>query len=86
MKIKVGSKVKVVGVVESTDINLYERKKEHLGEEGFVYGTPHKFRSAERNGLPDRLNGKTIYSLENCYGKDISIYGWFAEELELLED
>ena len=86
MNIKVGSKIRIVGVVESTDINLYQRKKEHIGEEGFVYGTPHKFSGAERNGLPDRLNGKTLYSIKDSDGKDISIYGWFAEELELLED
>lgn len=85
MKIKVGSKVKVIGVVESTDTKLYEKKKEYIGEEGFVCGTPCKFSGAQKNGLPDRLNGKTLYSLKDSEGKTISIYGWFAEELELIE-
>lgn len=85
MNIKVGSKVKIARVIESTDKHLYKSKKSYIGKEGVIYGTPHKFYGSRQNGLPERMDGKIIYSVKDANGKDVSMYAWFAEELQLIE-
>lgn len=82
--IKVGSKVKIIGVIESKDNHLYNSKKSCIGVEGVVYGH-NKFYANERNGLPERTKGKTIYSIK-YNGKDVSPYAWFAEELQVIKN
>lgn len=85
MKIKTGSKVRIVNVIESENTLLNKNKRDKLGKEGFVDDTTCVFRGASTNGLPDRLNGKHLYSIKDSNGKGVSNYGWFAEELELID-
>ena len=84
MSIKVGSRVKVVKIVRTTDEIIYKKKADYLGTEGIIYGIPHKFHGSKNCGYPEIYDGKTIYSLE-YNGKDVSPFAWFAEELELIE-
>lgn len=86
MKCKKGSKVRIVKVVETTNEKILNSKKKCIGKEGYVYSEPCKFYNCEDNGYSQNKKGSTIYSVKDESGKDISMYAWFKEELELIKD
>lgn len=81
-KIKEGVKVKIVKVFEGRNEVYNILKKEVIGKEGIVYGTPHKFYDTVNN--PELPQGMMFYSIKDENGNEITPFGWFKDELQVV--